>query len=152
MKMKKIYKCSECGNQETTWSVKCSECGAIGTFEDFNVSSVATGKINNAVYTNTSDVKASKLIDVEIKNNDRITTSLDEFNRVMGGGIIKDSITILTARPGAGKSTLLLQIAQDIAMKGKRVLYASGEESDSQVKARAKRILNGISENIWIIL
>ena len=70
----------------------------------------------------------------------------------MGGGIVKDSVSIITAKPGAGKSTLLLQIAQDIASQGKNVLYATGEESDSQIKSRAQRILKkGISENIWLI-
>ena len=69
----------------------------------------------------------------------------------MGGGIVKDSISILSAVPGAGKSTLLLQVADDIAKKGLNVLYASGEESASQIKKRAERILSGISENIWIL-
>lgn len=69
----------------------------------------------------------------------------------MGGGIVKDSITIITARPGAGKSTLLLQVAHSIAHKGHKVIYASGEESDSQIKNRADRILNNISDNIWVL-
>ncbi len=69
----------------------------------------------------------------------------------MGGGIVKDSITIITAKPGAGKSTLLLQVADDVSSKGYKVIYASGEESDSQIKSRADRILNKINENIWIV-
>lgn len=149
MKTKKIYVCSECGNQETKWTVKCYQCGEIGTFEDVEVSAVNKSVSN--MYTNNIDVKVDKLADVEIKNSDRIKTSLEEFNRVMGGGITKDSVTIITARPGAGKSTLLLQIAQDIADKDYKVLYASGEESDSQIKSRAKRILTDISDNIWIL-
>lgn len=69
----------------------------------------------------------------------------------MGGGIVKDSITIITARPGAGKSTLLLQVADALADKGNKVIYASGEESDSQIKNRADRILDKIHENIWVV-
>ena len=69
----------------------------------------------------------------------------------MGGGIVKDSITIITARPGAGKSTLLLQVADSIAKKGHKVIYASGEESDSQIKNRADRILDKINDNIWVV-
>ena len=69
----------------------------------------------------------------------------------MGGGIVKDSITIITARPGAGKSTLLLQVADCIAKKGHKVIYASGEESDSQIKNRADRILEKINDNIWVL-
>ena len=59
----------------------------------------------------------------------------------MGGGIVKDSVSILTAKPGSGKSTLLMQVANDLANKGMRVLYASGEESETQIKMRAERIL-----------
>jgi len=68
----------------------------------------------------------------------------------MGGGIVKDSITIITAKPGAGKSTLLLQVANDIASKGYRVLYASGEESESQIKSRADRLFNQTNDNLWV--
>lgn len=149
MKINKIFKCTKCGNQESRWSVKCNECNSIGTIEEYEVSS----SISNKVYQNiiSSDFEASKLKDVKIQNSDRIITSFNEFNRVMGGGVVKDSITIITAKPGAGKSTLLLQIAQDIANLGKKVLYSSGEESNSQIKSRANRILPDISENIWII-
>lgn len=69
----------------------------------------------------------------------------------MGGGIVKDSISIITARPGAGKSTLLLEISDAVAQKGYKVIYASGEESDSQIKNRADRILNKIHEDIWVL-
>ena len=69
----------------------------------------------------------------------------------MGGGIVRDSITILTAKPGAGKSTLLLQVANDLANMDYRVLYASGEESESQIKNRADRIIDKINPNVWVI-
>ena len=82
-----------------------------------------------------------KLLDSYFNKSDRIVTGINEFDRVMGGGIVKDSISIITARPGAGKSTLLLQISDAIAQKGYKVIYASGEESDSQIKNRADRIL-----------
>lgn len=153
MKTKTIYKCSSCGNESAKWSARCFECGTYGTIEEAVapaktslVSTAAASKSHRAVST-----KGIKLADVKTENSDRIVSSLKEFNRVMGGGIVKDSVSIITAKPGAGKSTLLLQIAQDIASQGKNVLYASGEESDSQIKSRAKRILRGISENIWII-
>ena len=95
--------------------------------------------------------KAQKLSDIKVLNSDRIITDLHEFNRVVGGGIVRDSISILAARPGAGKSTLLLQVAHDISKKGFKVLYASGEESESQIKKRADRIIGEcLEENIWI--
>ncbi len=92
-----------------------------------------------------------RLADVQSSKSDRIVTDIGEFNRVMGGGIVRDSITIVTAKPGAGKSTLLLQVAEDIASKGLKVLYASGEESESQIKSRADRILGELDRNIWVV-
>ncbi len=92
-----------------------------------------------------------RLSDVQADTSQRIITSIEEFNRVLGGGIVKDSVTILTARPGAGKSTLLLQISSDVAKKGYKVLYASGEESETQIRLRSNRILNHIPDNIWIL-
>ena len=70
---------------------------------------------------------------------------------VLGGGIVKDSVTILTARPGAGKSTLLLEVANDIAKKGYRVLYASRRRKWNSIRNRADRIIEKIPENIWIL-
>jgi len=92
-----------------------------------------------------------RLSEIDGNMNQRIVTGIEEFNRVLGGGIVKDSVTILTARPGAGKSTLLLQISNDVAKRGYRVLYASGEESESQIRNRAYRILKDIPDNIWIL-
>ena len=76
---------------------------------------------------------------------------MGEFNRVMGGGIVRDSVTILSAKPGAGKSTLLLQVTDELANLGFKVLYASGEESESQIKSRADRILKDVNKNVWVI-
>jgi len=92
-----------------------------------------------------------RLVDVQSSKSDRIVTDIGEFNRVMGGGIVRDSITIVTAKPGAGKSTLLLQVAENVASKGLKVLYASGEESESQIKNRADRILGKLNSNIWAV-
>ncbi len=154
MKTKKVYRCTKCGNESTKWSAKCFECGAYGTIEEHEV--MVTGKASaKSVRTATAaarDASASvRLTDIRMADNNRLVSTLNEFNRVMGGGIVKDSVTILTAKPGAGKSTLLLQLAQDYAQQGMRVLYASGEESDSQIKARAERILKAISDNIWVV-
>lgn len=94
--------------------------------------------------------KLARLTDISAGNSDRIETGINEFNRVMGGGIVKDSITIITAKPGAGKSTLLLQVAADVASKGLKVLYASGEESESQIKSRADRLFKKIDPGVWV--
>ncbi len=94
--------------------------------------------------------KVSRLTEIKAGNSDRLVTGISEFNRVMGGGIVRDSITIITAKPGAGKSTLLLQVAADIARSGLKVLYASGEESESQIKSRADRLFDRIETGVWV--
>lgn len=92
-----------------------------------------------------------RLAEVETDGSQRLLTGIAEFDRVMGGGIVRDSVTIITSPPGGGKSTLALMAASALAKQGFRVLYASGEESDSQIKSRADRILGKIEQNIWIL-
>ncbi|MDR3583954.1 MAG: DNA repair protein RadA [Desulfosporosinus sp.] len=144
MKTKVIYRCSNCGFESPKWMGKCQSCDSWNTFEEL----MTQPKTISALSTRKTSPK--RLSEVISGNNDRIVTSISEFNRVLGGGIVKDSVIILTARPGAGKSTLLLQVADDVASKGFKVLYASAEESASQLKSRSDRILNGSTSNIWI--
>ena len=126
---------------------KCPACGEWNTLEE-TMMKAKTGNSNLKVVKKKS---TQRLVDVQSSKSDRIITDIDEFNRVMGGGIVRDSVSIIAAKPGAGKSTLLLQIADDIALKGYKVLYVSGEESDSQIKNRANRILEAINDNIWVL-
>lgn len=144
MKQKIVYVCSSCGYKSPRWMGNCSSCNSWNTFEE-------TIAQNTTVSRNIKKITSIKLSEVVSSNSDRIVTSINEFNRVMGGGIVKDSVTIMAAKPGAGKSTLLLQVADDIASKGYKVLYASGEESESQLKNRADRILDKINSNVWVI-
>ena len=146
MKIKTLYKCSNCGRQEAKWIGKCPSCHEWDTMKEEAVETNKGPQIKNKKI-----VEASKLLNVAGSNSDRIVTSINEFNRVMGGGIVKDSITIITSPPGGGKSTLVLSIANEISSQGYKVLYASGEESESQIKNRADRILNQIHENLWIL-
>lgn len=150
MKTKVIYRCSQCGYESPRWMGKCSECDAWNTFEEVVNPSKAVASGSASALAKGHRVTAKKLSEVLSGNSDRIVTGIQEFNRVLGGGIVKDSLTILTARPGAGKSTLLLQVADDVATQGYKVLYASAEESESQIKNRADRILKGNKRNIWI--
>ncbi|WP_138159652.1 DNA repair protein RadA [Peptoniphilus catoniae] len=145
MKKETRYKCKECGYISYGYFGRCSSCGAWDSFEELvEVKESTTKKSIN------KQTSSKKLKNVETGTSYRIKTSIEEFNRVMGGGIVKDSISIITAKPGAGKSTLLLQVANDIASNGKKVLYASGEESESQIKSRANRIEEKISDNIYV--
>lgn len=146
MKSKKIFRCKECGYETISWTGKCPSCESWGSLKEFEiVENKTSGKKNEKIKT------ATKLKDVVIDSSKRILTSMGELNRVLGGGIVRDSVTILTARPGAGKSTLFLEMSYDLASKDIKVLYISGEESESQIKSRALRTMDEIPSNIWIV-
>lgn len=143
MKKKTLYKCSSCGYTSNGFFGKCPGCGEWNTLVEVDEtpkSSKLSEKVENA----------KPLGEIQVRGSERVLTGIEEFNRVMGGGIVKDSISIITAKPGAGKSTLLLQVANDLATKGLKILYASGEESESQIRSRADRILDKISDNLFV--
>ncbi|MBR4015716.1 MAG: DNA repair protein RadA [Anaerotignum sp.] len=144
MKTKTIYQCTECGYKSPKWSGKCPNCGEWNSFRE--IEERKEGKGTAAVKPSLSRLK-----EVQTGNDQRLLTGITEFDRVMGGGIVRDSVTIITSPPGGGKSTLSLMAASALAKQGYRILYASGEESDSQIKNRAERILERIEENIWIL-
>ncbi|MEG0371245.1 MAG: DNA repair protein RadA [Clostridium sp.] len=147
-KSKVTFVCKECEYESPKWMGRCQGCDNWNTFEERVIQPKKAGVKTRSLETRTVVKKLSEVI---ATNSDRIITNINEFNRVMGGGIVRDSITIMTAKPGAGKSTLLLQVASDIASAGMKVLYASGEESDSQIRNRAGRILNVIHDSIWVV-
>lgn len=147
MKKRTAYICDECGYQTSGYLGKCPECNAWGSIKEVLMQEKKATK-NKSIIKGKSTLR---LQDVKSSNSDRIITSINEFNRVMGGGIVKDSITLLSAKPGAGKSTLLLQVANDLANIGLKVLYASGEESESQIKNRADRITHKVNSNVWVL-
>ncbi len=146
MKKKKTkFLCKNCGYESTGFFGKCPSCEEWNTFEEVEIVPATTS--SNRVKKTAG---SKKLVDIKSSSSFRVKTNIEEFNRVMGGGIVKDSISIITAKPGAGKSTLLLQVANDLAKTGYKVLYASGEESENQIKNRANRIEDEISENIYV--
>ncbi|MCC0567459.1 DNA repair protein RadA [Brevibacillus borstelensis] len=147
MKKKIVYICSSCGGHHPKWQGFCNNCQERGTLVE---EEIGGGNPVHSKKASNSNVVVKRLSETQSQNSHRIITSIGEFNRVMGGGIVKDSLTIITAVPGAGKSTLLLQVSQDVAKQGCKVLYASGEESDSQIKNRADRILGKIDNNVWV--
>lgn len=145
MKIKKEYICKECNYKTNGWMGRCPNCGAWDSIEekilsDENKKTFSRsdkGKSNN-------DIK--KLKDIKIEGNERYLSGISEFDRTIGLGLVKDSVTILTAVPGAGKSTLILELSICYASKGLKVLYISGEESASQIKSRALRINSKLPE------
>jgi DNA repair protein RadA/Sms len=146
-KLKKVYECKSCGHTQAVWAGKCPSCGKWGTMIEKEVREGGAKKIPQI----DEDKKAKPLKQVSINESFRIKSSYEEFDRAVGGGLVKDSVTILTARPGAGKSTLLLQLSESYAKNGYKVLYISGEESESQIKARADRIMEEVVDNIRIL-
>ena len=152
MKEKKNYVCSDCGYVSAKWMGRCPECGEWNTLEEQVVRSTklrASDRRSSAA--SLGGGAASRLKNVKANYNERIITGISEYDRVMGGGIVRDSVSIISSPPGGGKSTLALTIAGVTARKGLKVFYASGEESEGQIKNRADRILDGIDENIWIL-
>ncbi|AVK49181.1 DNA repair protein RadA [Clostridium beijerinckii] len=147
MKKKTLYRCNSCGFESIKWLGKCPTCNNWNTLEEITIEAKNLETRSRQV----AKKPLKKLLEIVSNKSDRIVTGINEFDRVMGGGIVKDSISIITARPGAGKSTLLLEISDAVAQKGYKVIYASGEESDSQIKNRADRILNKIHEDIWVL-
>ena len=148
-KDKIIYVCKECGSHAPKWMGKCSDCGAWNSYEEKLVK--ATAAKQNTLNSLVAATKPTKLKAVRQSNSDRIITGVSEFDRVMGGGIVRDSVTIISAPPGAGKSTLLLQLANSLSLKEYKILYASGEESKSQIKNRADRTVKEIADNFWVV-
>lgn len=146
MKIKTVYQCKNCGYQSPKWAGKCPNCSEWNTLEETEQLKTGAKAMKTA-----PKQPISRLSEVETGNDQRLLTGIAEFDRVMGGGIVRDSVTIITSPPGGGKSTLSLMAASALAKQGYRVLYASGEESDSQIKNRADRILESIAENIWIL-
>jgi len=137
VKTKTIYACQHCGSQFSKWQGQCSECGKWNTIvEEITV----TGK-QNARTTNYagSESRMTLLSDVEMQAQARLGTGLAEFDHVLGGGLVSDSVVLIGGDPGIGKSTLLLQILSQIA-KNHRALYVTGEESPQQIALRAERL------------
>lgn len=152
MKSRTEYICSHCGYKSSGYLGKCPECGQFGTMEETKVESVpsATASPKTMMGVKKKTVKSNKLSSISKTSIKRISSGMSEFDRVMGGGIVSDSINIISAPPGMGKSTLLLQASNYIAETYGPVLYVCGEESPSQVRSRADRILGSISDNLFI--
>jgi len=133
-KTKTIYTCSKCGAQSPKWLGCCAECGAWGTL----AAEIVLAKPAKSVETSAGQVTG--LENVDVADQQRQMTGLTEFDRVVGGGIVQDSVILLGGEPGIGKSTLVLQLAALLATSSQRVLYISGEESAQQVKSRLERL------------
>lgn len=137
-----VFFCGECGYESTKWLGKCPACGSWNTMlEQKKVSSVLS--INSLAYAH-----AIPLADVTTTASGRVSSGIGELDRVLGGGIVPGSVTLLGGDPGIGKSTLLMQTAAELTKQG-TVLYVTGEESASQLKLRAERL--GVGGDMLIL-
>ncbi|MHC1720094.1 MAG: DNA repair protein RadA [Clostridiaceae bacterium] len=145
VKIRTVYVCQQCGYEAHKWLGKCPNC------ESWN-SMVEEEKKSEAVKKNTSVIKSQPVSISKVRSGEyeRLNTGIEELNRVLGGGIVKGSLTLISGAPGIGKSTLLLQTANNIAECYGKVLYVSGEESEEQIKIRGDR-LGAMSEDLYIV-
>lgn len=140
-KEKTRYICNECGNITAKWMGKCSSCESWGSIDkeiEFKM------PINE-----TKDIEIKSINEIITEKEFRIKTSFIEFDRVLGGGLTKGEVVLITGNPGIGKSTFLLQLSNEYA-KNRKVIYVSGEESIKQVKDRANRL--SISESLLFLV
>ncbi|MCX6117750.1 MAG: DNA repair protein RadA [Proteobacteria bacterium] len=135
------YVCRECGSVHLKWQGKCPDCNAWSTIEEEVAAAPSLGFRKSSPQLQTSMTKVLSLdVNQELPNIDRTKIGIPELDRVLGGGLAPGSFILLSGDPGIGKSTLLLQAVHAYANQGKKVLYASGEESAEQILLRAKRL------------
>ena len=144
-KTRTIFICQECGHQVSKWLGKCPECNSWSSFSEERQLQPSASKSQN----NFKSAAPLSITQVQPVQENRLTTGIGEFDRVLGGGMVKGSLILIGGEPGIGKSTLTLQSMGHLSKQGKKVLYVSGEESGSQIKLRAER-LDAISENLLI--
>lgn len=147
-KIKTLFECQACGNQQSKWVGKCPQCGAWDSFLELNAQQIETLK---EISKSTAKPSLAKQIsEVEIEKITRISTQNSELDLVLGGGVVEGSLVLIGGSPGIGKSTLLLKIASNFAAQGKKTLYVSGEESASQIKMRAQR-LDAVKDGLFLL-
>ena len=148
MKAKTLFYCTECGNETAKWAGKCPACGAWNTIVEQPERPKGTGK-GASVRVGMTRRRACPVTDLTADEEIRFPTGMGELDRVLGGGAVKGSLVLVGGAPGIGKSTLMLQICESLCRENK-VLYVSGEESEHQLKLRAKR-LDVQSERLFVI-
>jgi DNA repair protein RadA/Sms len=135
-KARSQYRCSECRHVTAKWVGRCLECGTWGSVDEMTVLSAVRGSTRAVVSPSTAAVPITS---IEPDGTRHCPTGIEELDRVLGGGVVPGSVTLLAGDPGVGKSTLLLKVAHQWAASGRRALYVSGEESRGQIRMRADR-------------
>lgn len=143
-KEKTAYVCSNCGQESSKWLGKCPSCGQWNTFREIHIAGTST-KATLTAMGQRNVPRTQKLREITTKDEPRLDMHDNEFNRVLGGGLVKGCIVLLGGEPGIGKSTLTLQTILNLS--DIRILYVSGEESAHQLKMRAERLKGGCNES-----
>lgn len=142
-----IYVCQQCGFQSKKWLGRCPDCGEWNSLvEEKN----RPQKVSAGLRSLLSSGSASNYNEIDSQENFRLASGIEEFDRVLGGGIVPGSLILIGGDPGIGKSTLLLQVGEKLSSSGDTILYVSGEESTRQLKLRGERI--GLSPNSLFLL
>lgn len=135
-KPKQIYRCNDCGATQSKWAGQCNSCGTWNSLTEEAQQPAKSGAHRHSGYAGSSVI--ADLGSIDLTNNPRLSTGISELDRVLGGGIVNGSVTLIGGDPGIGKSTLLIQVLAQLAKQS--ALYVSGEESPQQIALRAQRL------------
>lgn len=136
-----VFFCQSCGYESSKWMGQCPGCKGWNTFvEEVLDKSPYAGAVSAKAERREGGAAPSVLSEISVTEENRVSTGIGELDRVLGGGIVQGSLTLVGGDPGIGKSTLLLQVCRNLSAAGHKVLYISGEESLAQIKMRANRI------------
>lgn len=142
-----LFECQHCGFQSSKWLGKCNSCGSWESFIELSTSQIKSLQESKSLH---SDIFAVPITSVKYENVVKFSSTQEELDIVLGGGIVPGGLYLVGGSPGVGKSTLLLKVAGGLAIEQKKVLYVSGEESASQIKLRAER-LDCVNENLFLL-
>ncbi len=149
-KLKTRYVCQECGSAQPKWMGRCPDCGEWNTLVETVIETSKPGSVSSAAHQSLVRRNTPQILaEITADSYQRTLLPMEEFNRVLGGGVVPGSLVLIGGDPGIGKSTLLLQMSAALAGEG-QVLYVSGEESAQQIKLRADR-LNIVSDNLYLL-
>ena len=148
-KAKTVFVCQECGYESPKWMGQCI-CGQWNTMIEEKIRETKEDDKRSRAVSG-DRIKACRLSDIKSGNETRIDTGIGELNRVLGGGLVKGSLTLISGEPGIGKSTIIIQAAAKIAQNYGTVLYVTGEESAEQIKMRADRVCKGKLDHLFLL-
>lgn len=149
-KVTTVFYCQNCGYESSKWMGQCPGCRQWNTFVEETLSSTEVKNTAGQRKALSRKAEPCVLSEITIREENKILTGVGELDRVLGGGIVQGSLTLVGGDPGIGKSTLLLQVCKNLADAGHKILYISGEESGVQIKMRADRI-GSFSENMLLL-